>query len=181
MQTRRHALVVIDMQNGFVNDRSRPVIPVVADLVARWKRGGAPIVFTRYHNYPGSPFERLIKWTQLQTSPSVDLIPELTDAATQAIAVIDKKIYSLFTAEGVALVEDQGWTDLVFCGIATESCVLKSAVDAFERDLTPWIVTDGSASHGGVAAHEAGLLVASRFIGEDQLIESSEVGRIFGV
>lgn len=181
MQTRRSALVVIDMQNGFVNDRSRPVIPVVVDLVARWQRSGAPVVFTRYHNYPGSPFERLIKWSQLQTSPGVDLIPELADAADQAVATIDKKIYSLFNAEGIALVEDQRWTDLVFCGIATESCVLKSAVDAFERDVTPWIVTDGSASHGGTAAHEAGLLVASRFIGGGQLIQSTDVERLFGV
>lgn len=179
MQERRSALVVIDMQNGFVNDRSRPVIPVVVDLVARWQRSGAPIVFTRYHNYPDSPFERLIGWSQLQDSPSVDLIPELAEAAETALAVVDKTIYSLFTTEAVALLEDRGWTDLVFCGIATESCVLKSAVDAFERGITPWIVTDGCASHAGPTAHEAGILVAGRFIGRGQLIRSSDVERLF--
>jgi nicotinamidase-related amidase len=30
------ALVVIDVQNGFVTDNSRHVVPVIADLVDRW-------------------------------------------------------------------------------------------------------------------------------------------------
>ncbi|MFJ6195387.1 isochorismatase family protein [Micromonospora sp. NPDC092111] len=51
----RAALIVIDMQNGFINDRSRRVIPKVVELVDRWEATGRPVVFTRYHNYAGSP------------------------------------------------------------------------------------------------------------------------------
>jgi hypothetical protein len=39
----------------------------------------------------------------------------------------------------------------------------------------PWVITDASASHAGEVVHEAGLLVARRFIGTGQLIEASEV------
>ncbi|MBA2324826.1 MAG: isochorismatase family protein [Pseudonocardiales bacterium] len=60
-------------------------------------------------------------------------------------------------------------------GPTTESCVLKTACDAFERDLTPWIVTDACFSHAGQEAHDAGLLVASRFIGRRQLVTSDEI------
>ncbi len=91
------------------------------------------------------------------------------------MAIADKPIYSLFTTAGIKLLEQHGWTDLVLCGIATESCVLKTACDAFERDLTPWIVTDASFSHAGQEAHDAGLLVASRFIGRRQLVTSDEI------
>ena len=59
------------------------------------------------------------------------------------------------------------------CGIDTESCVLKTAVDAFERDLTPWIVEDACASHAGPEPHYAGLLVARRFIGRSQIISAA--------
>lgn len=170
MELGHTGLIVIDMQNGFLNDHSQPVLASVVNLVERWRQAGGPIVFTRYHNYPGSPFERLIGWSQLQTSPQVDISSALSDYADQALAIIDKKIYSFFTAEGAALVAEQGWTDLVFCGVATESCVLKSAVDAFERNLTPWIITDACLSHGGQQAHDAGLLVARRFIGGGQLV-----------
>ncbi|WP_369183522.1 isochorismatase family protein [Streptomyces sp. Y1] len=71
--------------------------------------------------------------------------------------------------------EGHGGTDLYICGIATESCVLKTAVDAFERDLTPWLLEDAVASHAGQAAHEAGILVASRFIGPGQIIKTADI------
>ncbi|MFJ8832241.1 isochorismatase family cysteine hydrolase [Micromonospora aurantiaca] len=178
MSGKRAALIVIDMQNGFINDRSRHVIPKVVELVERWEATGRPIVFTRYYNYPGSPFERLIHWTRMQHSPETEIVPELSRHAARA-HVLDKPTYSYFTSEGADLAAREGWTDLVFCGVATESCVLKSAVDAFERDLTPWVVTDASASHGGPAAHEAGILVARRFVGAGQLIEADAVGELF--
>ncbi|MGC4809057.1 isochorismatase family cysteine hydrolase [Micromonospora sp. DT228] len=176
MSETRAALIVIDMQNGFINDRSRGVISKIVELVEHWEATGRPVVFTRYHNYPGSPFERLIHWSSVQHPPETDIVPELAQHASRARAVIDKKIYSYFSPEGAALAEEEGWTDLVFCGVATESCVLKSAVDAFERDVTPWLVTDACASHGGQAAHDAGLLVARRFIGAGQLIKIDDIG-----
>ncbi|MBO4163124.1 cysteine hydrolase [Micromonospora antibiotica] len=175
MSETRAALIVIDMQNGFINDRSRHVVRKVVELVERWEATGRPVVFTRYHNYPGSPFERLIHWSAVQGPPQTEIVPELAAHARRAQGIVDKTIYSYFSPEGAALAEHEGWTDLVFCGIATESCVLKSAVDAFERDLTPWLVVDACGSHGGEAAHDAGLLVARRFIGADQLVTVQEV------
>jgi len=167
-------LVVIDMQNGFVNERSQPVVPVVAELVDLWARSGRPMLFTRYLNYPGSPFERLIHWTRLSSPPETDIVPALSKAASQS-TVIDKNGYTLFSEEGRSVVERAGWTDLVFCGIATESCVLKSAVDAFEAGLTPWVLSDASASHAGGKVHEAGLLVIGRFIGPNQIITVADL------
>lgn len=164
------ALVVIDMQNGFINHHSRHIVPVVSELVSRWSAAGRPVVFTRYHNYPGSPFERFFGWTRLQDPPETEIAPELVTHAASAYAVLDKAGYSLFTDEAVALLADAGWTDLVFCGIATDSCVLKSAADAFERGHAPWIVTDASASDAGPAVHDSGLVVARRMIGPRQLM-----------
>jgi nicotinamidase-related amidase len=89
--------------------------------------------------------------------------------------VVDKHIYTLFTPAGTRLVDERGWTDLYLCGIDTDSCVLKTAVDAFERDLTPWILQDACASHAGPEAHAAGLFIAGRFIGTNQLIQSASL------
>lgn len=50
--------------------------------------------------------------------------------------------------------------------------MLKTAVDAFELDLTPWLVEEASASHAGLVVHESGILVTQRFIGEGQIISS---------
>lgn len=169
-------LVVVDVQNGFIREESRHVVPVIVDLVKRWQAAGGDVVFTRYLNYEGSPFERLIKWKELRTSPQIDIVPELAPLAAKATAIVDKTMYSLFADEkGHALVSERGWKDIYVCGIATESCVLKTAVDAFELDLTPWLIEDASASHAGRDVHEAGVLVTQRFIGEGQIITTNDI------
>ncbi|MEV5822732.1 isochorismatase family protein [Micromonospora haikouensis] len=74
MYSTQAALIVIDMQNGFINDQSPHVIPKFVELVERWEATDRPVVFTRYHDYPSSPFERLIDWSKVQRwMPSVDL------------------------------------------------------------------------------------------------------------
>ena len=52
---------------------------------------------------------------------------------------------------------------------------LKTAVDAFERDLTPWVVADACASHSGHETHNAGLLATRTFIGAGQVITTSDI------
>lgn len=170
-------LVVVDVQNGFVREQSAHVVPVIVDVVSRWQSAGGDVVFTRYFNYAGSNFERLFKWSKLMESPETDIIPELVPYANKATAVVDKTVYSFFNEEGIALVRSHGWTDIYVCGIATESCVLKTAVDAFDHGdhLTPWLIEDASASHAGQVAHDAGVLVASRFIGPDQIIKTADI------
>jgi nicotinamidase-related amidase len=168
-------LVVIDMQNGFVREKSAHVVPVVVDLVRRWQDAGGASIFTRFINHPDSPYERLIGWTRVSTSPEADLVDELQPYVPRATAVIDKPGYTLFTQRGAEFVADGGWRDLVICGLATESCVCKTAVDAFELDLTPWVVTDACGSHAGTEAHQAGLLVTRRFIGAGQLIRVADL------
>ncbi|GAA2308751.1 hypothetical protein GCM10010149_68590 [Nonomuraea roseoviolacea subsp. roseoviolacea] len=65
------------------------------------------------------------------------------------------------------------------CGIATESCVLATALGGFEADLTPWLIEDASASHAGQHVHEAGILVTQRFIGQRQIIKIADIPHEF--
>jgi nicotinamidase-related amidase len=171
MSERKPVLVVVDVQNGFITEHSKPVVPVIVDLVRRWQAARGDVVFSRYLNYAGSPFERLIGWTKMADSPETDFVGELAPYVGPHTPVVDKHIYTLFTPEGTHLVDERGWTDLYLCGIDTDSCVLKTAVDAFERDLTPWILKDACASHAGPEAHAAGLFIAGRFIGTNQIIQ----------
>jgi len=175
MNEHRPVLVVVDVQNGFITEHSQPVVPIIADLVRRWQAAHGDVIFTRYLNYPGSPFERLIGWTKMTDGPETELVNELAPCVGTHAPVIDKYIYTLFAPEGINLVEERGWTDLYICGIDTENCVLKTAVDAFEHNLTPWILTDACASHSGPQAHNAGLFVARRFIGTNQIIQTASI------
>lgn len=160
MDLTRAVLLVVDVQRGFVRPASRHVVPVIASLVRRWQAGGGATIFTRFLNHDGSPFERLVRWSEMQDgSPDTEIVPELAGLAAAATAVVNKTMYTSLTSEVLELIRKHRWTDVYVCGIATESCVLKTLVDAFEARLTPWLLEDASASHAGAAEHEAGVLV----------------------
>lgn len=53
--------------------------------------------------------------------------------------------------------------------------VLKTAVDTFERSLTPWVLADACASHVGQETHAAGLLVTRTLIGSSQIITTADL------
>jgi len=168
-------LFVVDVQKGFRTGASARAIPSIVALVRDWTAAGLPVILTRYHNYPGSKFERLLDWTAVQHAPDTDLVDELIPYTEQALAVVDKTGYSVFTAEVAKLVDEYRWTDLVFCGFDTDTCILKSVADAFEREHIPWLVQDACASHGSPGQHRTAVTMAGRFIGERQLITRRDV------
>lgn len=172
---RSTALLVIDVQHGFVNRHSRDVLPAIVQLVEGWRAAGAPVVFTRFRNEPGSPYETITGWTRLRTAEEQALVADLAPFVEDAVAIIDKAQASLFTPEGIRLIREQGWTDLVLCGIDTDACVYDSAVAAYQSGYRPWIVTDACASTGGAQYHDAALLLAARNIGAPYLVTSETV------
>ncbi|MDQ3151606.1 MAG: cysteine hydrolase [Actinomycetota bacterium] len=174
MDLRTAVLLVVDVQNGFVTEDTEHVVPAIQDLTARWDQADGTTIYSRYFNYPGSPFERLMNWRQLYRPPDTDIVPELTLGA-QRSTVIDKETYSAFTDDFVSLVRRCGWTDIVVCGIDTDLCVLTTVFDAFGSGITPWIVTDCSASTGGLAVHDAALLIMGRGVGEERLVAAEEL------
>ncbi len=172
-------LVVVDVQNGFVTEDSARVVPVIVDLVRRWQSAGGHTIFTRYFNFPNSPFERLIGWYGLHQPPDTDLVDDLASFTSQPNAhVIDKTVYTALTPECCDLIREAKFTDLMICGIATDGCVLKTTLDAFEAGYTPWVLADAVASNATSTApeevHRAGLLLASRLVGAQQIITSEE-------
>lgn len=168
-------LVVVDVQNGFVTEHSEHVVAVIARLAQEWIDQGRDVVFTRYLNYDDSPFEKVMGWSKLKDSPEIDIVDDLQAISRKATAVIDKKIYTLFNDEGAALAHSRRWTDMFVCGIDTEVCVLKTAVDAFEHGIRAWLLTDASASHAGRPTHDAGVLVAQKMIGRSQTIGANDI------
>lgn len=175
MDPRTTALIVVDVQNGFVNDRSQHAVPAVQRLASGWTAAGAPVVFARFYNAVGSPYERFTGWTRLRSAEEQSIVAELDPYLASAAAIIDKPTSSAFTPEFLALLEQERWTDLVICGIDTDSCVYDTAVSAYHAGYRPWLVTDACASTGGNAYHEAALLLAGRNLGRAQLTTTDEV------
>ena len=174
MKIDKSVLMVVDVQKGFLTDETRHVLSTVVDLVRQWQEAGGKTIYSRYYNHAGSAFERLMNWRQLYCPPETDIVEELASYVRHSV-VLDKDNYSALTREFSELLRRHEWTDIVICGIDTDLCVLKTALDAFEHGLTPWVVTEASASTGGNAAHDAGLAVIGRAIGEQHLVTTGDL------
>lgn len=165
-------LIVVDVQNGFVNARTQHVLPNILRLIRAWQVQQWPIVFSRFRNTENSGFEKWIGWTRLREAEETALH---ADIAPFAETIVDKTGYTVFTAEGRATMGIGSGDTAVICGIATDSCVVKTAADAFELDIEPVVAIDACATHGGDDAQNAGVLVMQRFIGQGQLVKTESV------
>lgn len=159
-------LMVVDMQIGFLNDNTKHIVPNVRRLVEAARTQSTKIVFTRFVNRPESGYVKWIRWSRFMERPEIDLIPQL---APYAKNVFDKHGYTAFTDDVARFLTEHSIDRIVICGVATDGCVLKTAVDAFERHIEPIVVHDACASHAGESLHEAGKLLLGRFIGKGQL------------
>ncbi|MDQ1287615.1 MAG: hypothetical protein QG622_1180 [Actinomycetota bacterium] len=164
------ALVVVDVQRGFVNEASAPVVPVIVELVRRWQAAGGVTVLTRFINRPDSAFVRLIGWTALMSDdPGIEFAPEIAPLAPTATMVVLKNGYTALAPEVLRLLEREKRDNVWVAGLDTESCVLATCLHAFELGLTPWLLDDACASHAGQDIHDAGRLVISRLIGSGRI------------
>ena len=160
------------MQNGFINEHSRHIVQNVDALIHGFQEISIPVVFSRFFNFAGSPYERLIGWDCVHNEPETDIVDELLPLVD---ALIDKNFYTAITPEFIERIGRNDWKTVILCGIATESCVLKTAADAFELGLRPIVISDACASDMGKSSHLAGLLALESLIGKDQIMSTNEL------
>jgi len=155
------ALLVIDMQNGFLReeyslgiaDTQEPfaaAVPGTARLVEAARAADVPVIYTRYVYLPGNddqlppagraqgaPFEpRLVAGT-----PDVEIVPELAPAPGDQ--VIDKSRASAFYGTRLEpLLTARGIRSVVVCGVTTNICVETTARDASQRGYRTYVVED---------------------------------------
>jgi nicotinamidase-related amidase len=168
------AIIIIDVQNGFINPSTEHIpakIRSLLDAVVFEHR-----IFTQFFNPPGSPYEELLHWTRLRSDDEVAIVRELL---TYPSIVFKKPIYSCLSPDFLRYAEAHQIKQFYLAGIDTDSCVLKCAVDLFEKGFKPMVLADCCMSHGGRVAHDAALTILPRFIGGDQVIKDSH--RHFGL
>ncbi len=160
-------LLVIDVQAGFINQWTRHIPEAVQSLQDRFET----VFASRFENPPDSPFR---KWKGLaRFAPGM---PEtaLAFAPCADAHVFAKSGYSAASDEIIVAAKEAD-SPVHLCGIATDNCVLATAIDLFEQGVRPIVIADLCASHGGPEYHEAGLLLLKRLLGEAQIVSAADV------
>ncbi len=158
-----HCLIIVDVQRGFINRSTAHVPAAVEALQHRF----AHVIALRFVNPAGSFHRRLIGWTRCAPGSEET---EFAFAPRADALKVEKTTYSAFTPTVRSELRRIGAAEVHLCGIATDGCVLKTAVDLFEAGIVPIVLADACASHGGPECHDAGLLLLRRFIGVQQIV-----------
>ena len=167
----RTALIVVDMQRGFVDPGeamevppAREMVPRLARLIDAFRAKRAPVVFTEFlysprvpllvgalhpeHRpaAPGAPRGfGMPSSSCLEGDPSADTVPALAPRADEL--VIRKHWYDAFA--GTALdgaLRARGVTSLVVTGTMTDICVLATVIGAFNREYRITVAEDAVAT-----------------------------------
>jgi nicotinamidase-related amidase len=158
-------LLIVDVQKGFLNGWTRHIPARVEALQAGYDH----VIATRFLNPEDSPYRRLIHWSRM--APGSDEV-ELAFTPRADALLYNKSVYGAVTPALRAFLDARQIARVEICGIATDNCVLKTAVDLFEAGYVPVVLADACASHGGPECHACGLRLLRRFIGRDQVIEA---------
>ncbi len=164
----RTALVVVDMQRGFLDPGetmevppARETVGAIQTLLALFRARRMPVVFTEFaysesapllvgrlhpeHQpaKPGAPRGfGLPSSSCLEGTPSADTVPEL--APRPGELVVRKRGYDAFAGTPLdEALRARNVTSLVVAGTMTDICVLATVIGAFHREYRVTVVEDG--------------------------------------
>lgn len=163
-----HPLLLVDLQQGFLNDFTRHIPERVVRLIERDRAIYDPILITRFINVDGGPFRRFLDWHACAEPPETDLVPEIAPYVHEE-HVFSKPGSAGMSPELVLWLQEHEVERVTLAGIDTDMCVLKIALDIFDLGIEPIILVDCCASTSGLQSHLAGLAVLARNIGADKL------------
>ena len=159
------ALVIIDMQGGFIEEGAafecegaREIVPVINRLVHLSRETGAPVVWVQWEGQPpmGGLFSRKFpaaaqRKACWRDSPDFELYDELTPPVEGDLRVV-KHTYGAFSQTNLDyMLRNLGVDSIILTGVATDGCCEATAIGAFEHGYPVAMVADANAgaSKGG--------------------------------
>jgi nicotinamidase-related amidase len=167
----RTALLVVDMQRGFVDPGepmevppARGCVPVIRGLLDAFRGKRLPVVFTAFVYSPDVPLLvgelhpehkpaapaaprgfGMPSSSCLAGSPSARVVEALAPRPDEP--VIDKRWYDAFAGSALdGALRARGVTSLVVTGTMTDICVLATVIGAFNREYRVTVLDDAVAT-----------------------------------
>jgi ureidoacrylate peracid hydrolase len=184
------ALVVIDVQNGFVSkggsydqlgmsiSHYQQVLPRLSQLISLCREAGIPIFYTQavreqsgidlltkvHRILPKSREERIRKKPIcVRGTWDADIVDEIKPAPEDHV-VVKRRDSAFHDTEIGVWMKSLGVDTLVFCGIDTSICVEASLRDAFNNGYDVVLISDATAS-GNTKHFESTLEVVREYYG----------------
>jgi len=171
LNPKRAALLVIDMQNDFLNPKSpaytenaKYIVPNLQKLIKTCRKHKIPVIYTAHcHADPKIDGGMTAKWwpeiankkTLVAGTKGTEIIKELKPLSRSCVQgrglakekIIYKHRYSAFYNTDLEItLRGLSITDLIITGIMTGICCESTARDAFFRDFRVFVIADSTAA-----------------------------------
>jgi nicotinamidase-related amidase len=159
-------LLIVDVQKGFISKETNHILPMLVDLCKSdlFKH----IFLTKFKNELQGPYKRILNWNKLLTSSERKIYFPLPKYAEK---IFEKTVYTSVNECLIRVLKENKIGTVFIAGIDTDCCVLTTAVDLFQNNFLPVILSKYCASNGGPLSHTSALIVLKRLIGENQIFD----------
>lgn len=167
---KRKALVVIDMQMGFMNEHTAHLEQKIRDYIDEHREEFYVIIGTKYINNENTACYIFEKWTQCMAGTvETYLVPKVSSKVEK---IFEKSVYSCYSAEFKEYLKAMQIEEVYMCGVNTGCCVLHSAFDAYNDLVSCYVIADLCGSTSGNQSHECALQVLRECITEQRVVNS---------
>lgn len=161
------ALVIVDMQKGFITDKLEQLESNIASLIE--KHEFKCILATQFINSKESNFIKLLDWDEMQEgSEGSGICSKLINFK---ISVFRKYTYGC--TELIKFLTENQVRKAIIVGVDTDACILKMALDLFDSDIEPYVLAEYCGSSGGIDYHNSAIKLLQRSIGDSNVIINS--------
>lgn len=148
------ALIVVDMQNGFLregnlaSEQCLAVLPAVVAEVEAAVDAGHLVIFTADTHEPNDREFEIFPTHCVRGTEEALLAEELRGfLGRDGVALVPKRRYSaMFETELEGLLHRFDVTEVRICGVCTDICVLHTTADLRNRDIAVTVVANATAT-----------------------------------
>ncbi len=170
MKKEKKVLLVIDPQEGFKNKNTSKALKKVQDILDYFE----VIFVSEFYNPKNSLHNKLLHWHHFSEHKDKKYF-QFAIKLPKSAKILKTHTYGKITKTFAKYLKANKVKTVYICGLQTDVSVYKAALDLFDMGIAPVIIKDACGSCRGKANHDMGLKMATRQIGEDQILSFKEL------
>jgi len=159
------ALIVIDVQKYFLNEKTKPIVKKIREFLIRKANKYSVVYFTVFKNDQNSSLWKISEWKDCKESPDTDVCDEIKEF-TNGRNLFYKNFLSAYKVPEIEKgLKEHGVSEVYLCGFDTDCCVLATAYDLFDVGIKPIVLEKLTWSTSEEKLHKPALQMVKRNIG----------------
>lgn len=157
-------LLIIDVQQAFINKYTKSLPEKIEKYVSN--NFYDYIALSKFVNNLNSNYYKKLKYKNCINDEQTKIVLKNINYNI----VIEKSTYSAYNDKLANFINDNKIDEIYICGLDTDACVLKTALDLFERNYNVYVLKNYCASSSGRQYHNMAIKILSVEIGKNSII-----------